>query len=55
MNNVWLVGLHIEKPMECAARELCEETGLQLYPDDLEGAPYIDLPQDDNLNPHRGR
>ncbi|KAK3731437.1 hypothetical protein QZH41_013627, partial [Actinostola sp. cb2023] len=48
-------GLHIEKPTECAARELNEETNIQLYPADLENIPYIDLAQDDNLNPHKGR
>nr|AGW15600.1 HYL1-like a protein [Nematostella vectensis] len=47
-------GLHIETPVECAVRELREESGIVLDPSDLLDVAYIDLPQRANPNPHIG-
>lgn len=35
-------------------RELKEETGIKLDIDQVKNCPWIDLPQEDNLNPHKG-
>ena len=42
--------------MECAFRELKEETGMMIRLSDIEDAPYVDLynTDKDNLNPHKG-
>ena len=50
-----VVGLYIESPTECAARELREETGIQLEPFRLDNAPYVDIQQTENFNPHKGK
>ncbi|XP_068741203.1 uncharacterized protein [Montipora capricornis] len=47
-------GLFIETPADCAVRELKEETGIKLDADDIKNCAQIDLPQIDNLNPHKG-
>ena len=48
-------GLFIETPADCAVRELKEETGIKLDADDIKNCAQIDLPQIDNLNPHKGK
>lgn len=47
-------GLFIEPAVDCAVRELKEETGIKLDIDQVKNCPWIDLPQEDNLNPHKG-
>nr|XP_058940910.1 uncharacterized protein LOC131769175 isoform X2 [Pocillopora verrucosa] len=47
-------GLFLEPAVDCAVRELKEETGIKLDPDQVKNCPWIDLPHDDNLNPHKG-
>lgn len=47
-------GVFIESPPEAAMRELKEETGIKLKLADVSSSPYVDLPQNDNLNPHKG-
>jgi len=47
-------GLFIEPAADCAVRELKEETGIKLEPDEIKDCPQIDLLQIDNLNPHKG-
>ena len=48
-------GVFIESPPEAAMRELKEETGIKLKLSDVTSSPYVDVPQTDNLNPHKGR
>ena len=47
-------GLFIEPAADCAVRELKEETGIMLDVDEIKDCVQIDLPQNDNLNPHKG-
>lgn len=47
-------GLFIEPAVDCAVRELKEETGIKLDIDDLKNSPWVDLLQTDNFNPHKG-
>ena len=48
-------GVFIESPAEAAMRELKEETGIKLKLSDVSSSPHVDMPQTDNLNPHKGR
>ncbi|XP_078375877.1 uncharacterized protein LOC144659327 isoform X2 [Oculina patagonica] len=47
-------GLFIEPAVDCAVRELKEETGIKLDTDEVKNCPCIDLLQTDNFNPHKG-
>lgn len=47
-------GLFIEPAVDCAVRELKEETGIKLDIDEVKNSPWIDLLQTDNFNPHKG-
>ena len=47
-------GLFIEPAVDCAVRELKEETGIKLDTDEVKNSPWIDLLQTDNFNPHKG-
>ena len=46
--------MFLESPAEAAMRELKEETGIKLKLSDIKSSPYVDLPQKDNINPHKG-
>lgn len=47
-------GLFIEPAVDCAVRELKEETGIKLDRDEVKNSPWLDLLQTDNFNPHKG-
>lgn len=47
-------GLFIEPAVDCAVRELKEETGIKLDKDVVKNSPWLDLLQTDNFNPHKG-
>lgn len=47
-------GLFIEPAVDCAVRELKEETGIKLDRDEVKNSPSLDLLQIDNFNPHKG-
>lgn len=50
----FLSGLFIEPAVDCAVRELKEETGIKLDTDEVKNSPWIDLLQTENFNPHKG-
>ena len=52
--SLFILGLFIEPAADCAVRELKEETGIKLDADEIKNCVQIDLPQIDNLNPHKG-
>ena len=47
-------GLFIEPAVDCAVRELKEETGIKLDTDEVKNSPWIDLLQTENFNPRKG-
>lgn len=55
LSSLLFSGLFIEPPADCAVRELKEETGIKLDADEIKNCPQIDLLQNDNLNPHKGK
>jgi len=47
-------GVLVENQLMCTFRSLLEMTGLKVKLGELEKSPYIDIPCEDNTNPHRG-